>query len=181
MKKFKLLLLDTNIVIKAFELGRWQKLAERCEIWLASTIVQEAEFFTTDDGITHPIDLSADLAEKRVSGFEVPPSELSKFRASFDPSYLEKLDDGEAQSLAFLIDSQEQFLICSADKIVYRILGNLKRSEQGISLEEVLQRVGLGINLPWQFSKSFRQEWTRRGFEEGLGGLGHKTMTRGGE
>jgi hypothetical protein len=38
MKKFKLLLLDTNIVIKAFEIGLWQKLTERCEIWLAGTV-----------------------------------------------------------------------------------------------------------------------------------------------
>lgn len=28
MKKFKLLLLDANIVIKAFELGIWQELIE---------------------------------------------------------------------------------------------------------------------------------------------------------
>ena len=174
MKKFKLLLLDTNIVIKAFELGLWEKLIERCDIWLASTIVQEADFFTTADGISHRIDLSADLAENRLSPFAVPLTELSNFRASFDPSYLEKLDDGETESLAFLLDSHERYLICSADKIVFRILGNMKRSEQGISFEEVLQQIGLGTALPRQFSRVFREEWTRKGFGEGLGGIGYK-------
>jgi hypothetical protein len=177
MKKFKLLLLDANIVIKAFELGLWEKLIERCDIWLASTIVQEAEYFTTDDGIAHRIDISTDVVEKRVSDFEVPLSELSRFRESFDPSYLEKLDDGETESLAFLLHSNERFLICSADKIVFRILENLKRSEQGVSFEEVLQQIGLGTALPRQFSKVFREDWTRKGFGEGLGGIGHKERT----
>jgi len=106
--------------------------------------------------------------------FDIRPSELSAFRALFDPSYLEKLDDGETESLSFLINSPERFLISSADKIVFRILGNLKRSEQGISLEEILQGVGLGINLPRQFTKLYREEWTQKGFAEGLGGFGYK-------
>ena len=83
--------------------------------------------------------------------------------------------------MAFLIDSPEQCLICSADKIVFRVLGNLKRSDQGISLEEVLQSVGLGIDLPWQFTKRFREEWARKGFGEGLGGIGYKEKKSGGE
>jgi hypothetical protein len=161
-------------VIKAFELGLWQKLVERCEIWLAATVIQEAAFFTTEDGNPHSIDLRLDVQENRVAKFELTLSELSAFRSSFDPSYLEKLDDGETESLAFLINSSEQSLICSADKIVYRILGNLKRSQQGISLEEILQQVGLGILLPRQFTKSYRQEWTSKGFQEGLGGLGYQ-------
>lgn len=174
MKKFKLLLLDANVVIQTFTLGLWAKLIERCNVWLAATVVQEAAFFTTEDGTSHTIDLSQDLAENRVSEFELTPSELSEFRSSFDPSYLEKLDDGETESLAHLVNSTERFLICSADKIVYRILGNLKRSEQGISLEEVLLQVGLGVALPRPFTKSYRKECTARGFEEGLGGIGHK-------
>ena len=87
---------------------------------------------------------------------------------------MEKLDDGETESLAQLINSKEQYLICSADKIVFRILGNLNRSEQGISLEEILQRVGLGVALPRPFTKSYQKEYTGKGFTEGLGGIGHK-------
>ena len=103
MKKFKLLLLDTNVVIKAFELNLWQNLIERCDIWLADSVIQEAVFFTTDDGIQHSIDLSQDINENRITKFELQPSELAEFRRLFDPSYFEKLDDGETESLAFLI------------------------------------------------------------------------------
>jgi hypothetical protein len=174
MKKFKLLLLDANVVTKAFELGLWQQLIERCDIWIASTVIQEAEFFVSEDGISHPIDLKPDIVGNRISRFEVSLSELSIFRELFDPSYLEKLDDCETESLAFLLNSSEQFLICSADKIVYRILGNLKRSEQGVSLEKVLRQVSLGVCLPRQFTKSYREEWATKGLQEGLGGLGYK-------
>jgi len=174
MKKFKLLLLDANVVIQVFKLGLWARLVDRCDVWLAATVVQEAAFFTSEEGTPHTIDLSQDIAENRVSTFELTPSQLSEFKASFDPSYLEKLDDGETESLAHLINSTDRYLICSADKIVYRILGNLNRNEQGISLEEILQQVGLGVALPRPFTKSYRRECTGRGFEEGLGGIGHK-------
>jgi hypothetical protein len=69
MKKFKLLLLDANIVIKTFELGLWQKLAERCEIWLAATVIQEAAFFTTEDGNPPSIDLRPDVERNRAARF----------------------------------------------------------------------------------------------------------------
>jgi hypothetical protein len=178
MKKFKLLLLDTNIVIKAFELGLWQNLTERCDIYLAATVIQESEYYEDQDGHTHRIDLSQDIGV-RIMKFELRPSELSQFRALFDPSYLEKLDDGETESLAFLVNSSEPLLICSADKIVYRILGNLRRSEQGISLEEVLQQIGLGIPLPRQYRKEFRLACSTEGFQDGLGGIGYRGETKG--
>jgi hypothetical protein len=65
-------------------------------------------------------------------------------------------------------------IICSADKIVFRVLGNLKRSNQGISFEEVLQGIGVSKALPRQFSKVFREMWSSTGLAESLGGIGHK-------
>ena len=43
MKKLKLLLLDANVVIELFEKGIWEKVVERCEIYLAGTVVDEAQ------------------------------------------------------------------------------------------------------------------------------------------
>jgi hypothetical protein len=178
-KKFKLLLLDANVVLQLFKLGRWREFIDRCDVWLAATVVQEAEFYTDDTGNSYPINLKLDITDNRVTQFAVAPSELSAFRDSFDPSYLEKLDDGETESLAFLVNSAEQYLICSADRIVYRVLGNLKRSEQGISLEEILKDIGLGVPLPRQFTKAYRKQCTGMGFEEGLGGTGRQSKNTG--
>lgn len=174
MKRFRLLLLDANIVIELFRQGIWDRVVEVCDVHLSRMVAEiEAHFYEDEIGEKHYFDLTPDVEAGRITVFDVPVSGLQTFLASFDASYLERLDPGEAESLAFLLNSDDPYLICSADSIVYKVLGNLNRAEQGISLEEVLQRTGLGRNLAWQFTKRFREKWTRKGFEEGLGGIGH--------
>ena len=175
MKKPKLLLLDANVVIHLFELGIWTEVITRHKVHLAKTVVeQEARYYEDTSGTRHYIDLSDDIDAGRIQVFEESPSHLMAFRDSFDPSYVERLDAGETESLVHLLRETEDCRICSADKIVFRILGKLLRSEQGISLEEVLDQMGFGRPLARQYSKAYREEWTRRGFAESLGGLGRR-------
>ena len=101
---------------------------------------------------------------------------VEAFRARFDDSYLGVLDDGEAESLAYLFDAKSDFLISSADKIIYRVLGNMHRGDQGISLGERLDKIGLTASqLPPQYRREFRERWTQVGFDERLKGLGFKS------
>jgi hypothetical protein len=174
MKRFRLLLLDANIVIELFRQGIWDRVVEVCGVHLSRTVAEiEAHFYEDEDGEKQYFDLAPDAQAGRITVFDMLPSDLEEFRSCFDPSYFERLDAGEAESLAFLLNSGDPCLICSADSIVYKVLGNLDRAEQGISLEEVLQQTGLGRSLAWQFTKGFRETWTRKGFQEGLGGIGH--------
>jgi len=175
MKRFRLLLLDANIVIELFRQGIWDRLIEVCDVHLSRTVAEtEAHFYEDDAGEKQYFDLATDDEAGRITVFEVLTPDLQRFRSRFDPSYFERLDAGEAESLAFLMNSDDPYQMCSADSIVYKVLGNLDRSEQGISLEEVLQQTGLGRPLTWQFTRDFREKWTRKGFEEGLGGIGHR-------
>lgn len=89
----------------------------------------------------------------------------------FGPDILTKLDPGEAESLAILLNSNKRFIVSSADAITYRVLGALKCSDQGISLEETLQAIGLTKHLVYKFSRAFREKWSQRGFSEGVSGL----------
>jgi hypothetical protein len=172
MKKFRLLLLDANVVIQLFELGLWKRIIAHCEILLARTVAErEAQFFFDADG-QHEIDLTDDIESKRIVIVDVPPSELKGFMDQFGPLYLERLDAGEAESLAYLAACDDPCLICSGDAIVFRVLAQLGRVEQGLSLEEVLEEVGFGRTLPDQFTKRFRVHWTKRGQEERIRGLG---------
>jgi len=57
---------------------------------------------------------------------------------------------------------------------VFRVLGNLNKEEQGVSLEEVLQKIGLGRQLKHQFSKTYRENWTKKGSQESIQGTGLK-------
>jgi hypothetical protein len=171
-KKFRLLLLDANIVIESFRLGIWDSLLERCDVHLAQIVVDESLYYLDDGGARHPIGLQPSIAAGTVTVFDPPHGELAAFTAKFKPGYVEKLDDGEAASLTHLTNRSDDCLICSADAIVYRVLGNLKLSEQGLSLEEILSKVGLGRALDWKFSKAFREHWTNEGFRDGLAKIG---------
>jgi hypothetical protein len=172
MKKFKLLLLDANVVIELSRHGLWDQLVARCDIHLAQTVLDEAHFYVDDQGDRQNIDLASHISANAITVFNLTPSQMDSFREQFGPPYLEKLDPGETESLAHLLNESDKYSICSADKIVYRVLGCLSRPDQGVSLEEVLAQVGMGRKLEAQFTKAYREEWTKKGFQEGLTGLG---------
>lgn len=175
MKKFRLLLLDANVVIELFRHSIWDKLIDACDIHLSRTVAQnEAQFYIDEHGSKQYFNLEQDINEGNITVFDIIPSELIEFRSQFDSTYFERLDLGEAESLAYLINSTKNCNICSADSIVYKVLGNLNKTEQGISLEEILQKVGLTQPLSWQFTRKFREHWTQKGFMEQLGGIGRK-------
>ena len=174
MKKFKLLLLDADVVIHLFELGIWEDVIQRCDVHLAGTVIGEADHYVDAEGFHHEIDLQPYVADKRIARFDLEPKDMDVFKKRFGITYLERLDPGETESLTYLLTARGECTICSADKIVFRVLGALRRSDQALSLEEILQQIGLGRRLSRQFTRAYREEWTRKGFEDGLGGIGLK-------
>jgi len=168
------LLLDANVVIHLFKCGVWDKLISRVRLQIASTILLEAHFFLNDAGARVDFNLQTYVDAKQIDVVVASLGEVRSFLARFDPSYAEKLDPGEAESLSYLLSASVDTQICSADAIVFRVLGNLDRGEQGLSLEEVLQAVGLSRSLPQQFCRKFRTQYTSKGVEERLHGRGLK-------
>lgn len=175
MKRYQFLLLDANVIIELFSLGLWDALTERCDIHLSDIVVQEADYYEDASGAHRDIDLSSYIDGGRVRVFSHSASDLLQFKSSFDRAYLEKLDPGETESLLQLLSRKEEdLLLCSADAIVFRVLGNLKMSDKGLSLEEVLHRSGLRRKLKRQFTREFRLRWSRQGLAESLQGGGFK-------
>lgn len=149
-------------------------MVDQCDIHLSEIVARREVKF--DDANGTRIDLEAAILSIAITLFSVDAVKVEAFRARFDDSYLGVLDDGEAESLAYLFDAKSDFFISSADKIVYRVLGNLHRADQGVSLEEILNKIGLTASqLPPQYGREFRQRWTQVGFEERLKGLGLKS------
>ena len=179
MKKFRLLLLDANVVIEISRQGLWDQMTAKCEIHLAQTVLDEAQFYDDDQGGRHYIDLRPYISAESIAVFDLTPSQMDGFLARFDPVYFEKLDPGETESLAYLLDQSDECMICSADKIVYRVLGCLGRPYQGVSLDEVLGQVGLGRKLEREFTRAYKEEWTKKGFQEGLAGIGIRPPRQG--
>ena len=173
MSRLRLAILDANIVIYLHQLGIWPQVADRCEIILARTVAEHEVLFYEVDDQRHEIDLSKDIAESRVQVVDVLASEVVKFRSRFDPLYLEGLHAGETESLVYLaLNAQTDANVCSADKVVFRVLPHLGLTDRGISLEELLAKVGLGRSLPYVYSRAFREHWTRRGQQDWIGGIG---------
>jgi hypothetical protein len=167
-----LLLLDANVVIHLFAVALWDRVVALCDIHVAKTVVDEAHFFEDENSERHDFDLTDYVNAGKIRSFPLDANALENFLAQFGVEYLEKLDAGEVESQAFLCSTPGEWRFCSADKIVFRVLGNLDRSGQGISLEEILQKVGLGRNLEHPFTKAYRERWTAKGVEERLQGDG---------
>jgi hypothetical protein len=170
----KWLILDANVVIHLHEFGIWSKLVTLCDVHLPRTVVCEADFYEAE-GVKKYIELEDDIDQQRVHVFDVPVAEIKKFREQFDSFYIDGLDPGESEALAYLCQQAEKFLVSSGDAIVYRVLGRLNRRDQGVSLEEILQKVGLKQKqLPWSCSKAFREKYTKEGEIHAIQGMGLK-------
>jgi hypothetical protein len=175
MSRLKLLILDANVVIHLHEFGIWGKLIAACDVHLPGTVVNEADFYDLD-GQRQYIDLSDDIGDGRVKVFNIALDEIKAFRDRFEPLYVDGLDDGETEALAYLCASSENFMISSGDAIVYRVLDRLNRSDRGISLEEILKQVGLQRNrLPWSCTRKFRDQYTKEGEIHSVQGIGLKS------
>lgn len=164
--KFSLLVLDAGVVIKLFELGLWKHVISQCDVHLSKVVAdQEVHFHSPTDHQPHgqPIDLSGDIADSRVHVFECVLPQIVSFRQRFDQNYSQDLDPGELESLAWLFSQQNDYLICSGDAIVYRVLGATGRTEQGISLQEILDKIGHSKSLTWPYTKEFREEKSKQG------------------
>ncbi|MGE3108398.1 MAG: hypothetical protein AB7G11_03745 [Phycisphaerales bacterium] len=178
MPKSRLVLLDANVIIGLFELKLWDTLIARYEVLIAETCIGEALWYEDGDDRVD-IDLAQYVADKRVSAVTVDLSIVKAFATRFEPNYLEKLDPGELESLAHLVSMTDACQICSGDRIVYRVLGNLGKGELGISLEELLAAAGRTIKLSRMFTRAFREEATQQGFKERMQGLGAKAPKEG--
>ena len=172
-QKFQLLLVDANIVIKLHELGIWGEFIQRCSVTLTGTVAyHEVKRWADEQKIEHRINLQDDIVSGRICCEEVSLAEVAEFHRQFDPSYLDRLDPGESEILAMIWRSEKEWLAVSSDGIVFKVLGRLGRGQQGISLEEILQKIGLGRRLDGQYTKEFRGRLTQMGQEDSIRGRG---------
>ena len=162
MKKYRFLLLDAGPIIKLFELSLWDAFIARCDVTICRTVADEAKWASQDYGDLQ-IDLEAEEAKGHIHIVDVEVSTVKAFYEKFDPSYQIILHDGEKETLAFLYTSTEKWLVCAGDKAVFKTLGVMGLSEQGISLEKILADIGLGRQMDWPYTEKFRLQYTRQG------------------
>lgn len=180
MPKLKLLIFDTGVVIKLHEWRLWDQVTAKCDVYLSSIVAdRESKYHqVAGDDWDQDIDLSQAIRDGTITVFHVAPADILKFKNRFVPSYFVILDEGEAESLTYLTSQKTtDFKISSGDAIVYKVLGNLNMGEQGISLEEILQQIGLSRKIEeFQYRKDFREQMTKTGSTDRIQGRGLLTL-----
>jgi hypothetical protein len=154
----KLCLLDANIIIHLHELGLWDMMTTRFEVYVASTVRAEALFWTDETGVERPITLAAG----KFIEVSASTSESAKLKRQF-PAL--QIDAGELESLAWLLSgaADEECQVCSIDAVVFKVLGALGENSRGSSLEELLVTVGDRRRLRPQYTKAFREKYAALG------------------
>jgi hypothetical protein len=176
--KLKLLILDAGVVIKLHEWSLWEQVIAKCDVHLSSIVAGfESKYYRVDGDDCKDIDVSRAIQDGKITVFEVTPADILAFKNRFDASYYCALDDGEAESLAYLTSRPKlDWKISSGDAIVYKVLGNLNIVEQGIALEEILQQIGLSRKInDFQYTRAFREQMTKVGSTDRIQGRGWKS------
>jgi len=173
LKKSRILLLDANVVLEISRHELWKQLTKRHEIHLSQTVLDESQFYDDDAG-RHYIDLNHLIDDSLITICHASIDEVKAFRDLFEQDYFSRLDAGEAESLTILLKEEAEYLICSADAIVFKVLGNLRKPDLSISLEKVLSEAGLGRELEWPFTEDFRRKWLAAGSQDRIQDRGLK-------
>jgi hypothetical protein len=173
MKKLQFLLLDAGPIIKLFELGIWKTFIEKYEVTITRTVVEQCIYTSQSEGLEY-IDFPFEQAAEKglIKIVDVSPSEVKSFDDKFKitPKYL--MHPGEDETLAYFLKTTGDYAVCAADKVVFIILGLIGKGEQGISLEELLNAIGLGRSIEWRFTKKFREKYTAAGRMDAAQGQG---------
>jgi hypothetical protein len=175
MKNFQFLLLDAGPIIKLFELKMWDEFIKRYGVAIARSVIEDEVVFAGQGGDKEFIDQNVFVQNEQQGLIKIVDADtkiIQDFRSQFQLAYRESLHAGELETLAILSSKYPTGMVCAADGAVYRVLGLLGRTEQGISLEEVLKQIGVTRILEKKFSKEFREQYSKMGAMDAIQGRG---------
>ena len=157
-------MLDAGPIIKLFELGIWDSFIEKCNVTISKIVANQTKWASQEFEDIR-IDLEPYEQQGLIKIIDMEPAIVKSFYKKFNLQYKAEIHDGEKETLALLCKSTTNWLVCSADGAVFRVLGLLGKNDQGISLQEILQKIGLSTSekLEWKYTKEFREKWTHKG------------------
>jgi hypothetical protein len=168
--KFRLVILDANVVIKAFEGNFWNILVSHYEICLPSIVLRKEVYFFNDLKTGERIDINLERFIKQGSITELSASadDLEALVSKIDSNYLERIDAGEREALALLNSGRfDDYRFCTGDMRAIKALASLDLGSFGVSLEELLANAAMKVPLPDQsYSKKAFQRKKAEGLQE---------------
>jgi len=162
--KPNLVLLDANVIIKAYELKVWRKLTQGYNVSVPSIIVNdEVKYFRSSYGRTS-ISLSTEISDGHISELTATADEMLEMQARFGPDFVDSIDPGEAEALALLLtDKTEDYHYCSGDGLSIEALAMLNIKGRGVSMEKLLA----GIGITKRLEPHFTEDWFKQKLSNG--------------
>jgi hypothetical protein len=147
----KLLLLDADVIIDLHTLDLFGKISNAYDISLTPEVFEEARYYKKD-GAKFDINFKDVTIINNVDleSLKIVQREAKEARLVIDP--------GEAASIAYLIQTEEEITFCSCDQAAIKLLSYMELESKSISLEKTLRSSGYhGKNLyPRHFEKTFK-------------------------
>jgi hypothetical protein len=175
MKKPKLLLLDSDVVITCHEVGVWQDLKAKYDVHVTS-IVATVEAMRYKRG-NQWIDISLEQEEKSggITIVQATAPEMAEVTNLFTNSFAQGMDDGETEGLAVIKKGKlADCRFCTGDTNAIQAVGMLALGGQSISLEDVLSLAGIKIpsphKLPPHLTERSREAHVRTGAARRISG-----------
>lgn len=148
--KSRLVILDANVIIKAFAGGFWTTLSSQYDVHITSIVLHnEVYFYIDDNGQRVSIDLNGDIASGNLKELTATPDEIAALIEKVNPNFMDRIDDGEQEALALLLTGRfDEYRYCTGDTRAIKALSSLNLGSLGISLEELLTSIGQKTKLP---------------------------------
>jgi hypothetical protein len=171
LKIKKKILLDANAIIDLHKYSLWKQVIHACSAAITPIIKREVRFYIDGQGRKQQIDLHMDIQAKKIEEIVVSIEEFSSLEAILNNFFLQSIDAGEREVIAFLYHSQrkDEFLFCTADMLAIKCLGVLGLRYQGLSLQELFTKLHISINhLPSRYIQAHSKEVFERMLIEGF-------------
>ncbi|MBI4404305.1 MAG: hypothetical protein HY537_09105 [Deltaproteobacteria bacterium] len=148
--KSRLVILDANIVIAAFRGGFWKSIIAQYQVNIPSIVLhQEVYHYVDENEQKVPIDLVQYIAAGKIQEISAKPQEIAYLEEKVNPNFLDRIDDGEKEAIALLLTGNfDEHRYCTADTRAIKALASLNLGAFGVSLEELLSKIGEAKKLP---------------------------------
>jgi len=148
----RLLLLDADVVIDLHSLNLFDKIRKSYHLHVTRKVLEEAKYYKTGrDRI--PIEISQKVTI--VENVDVDSLRLVQEEAREAGLCV---DQGEATSIAYLLQSEGDIIICLCDKAAIKLISYMELEHRSTSLQNALQNAGHHSKLyPRHLESNFKQ------------------------
>ena len=155
----KLLLLDADIIMDLHTLDLFEKVRNVYDIYITKTVLDEAKYFKKDGerfeiNLTNEVNIIEDINIEN----------LNRVHENAKDAMLQ-MDLGEATSIAYLIETDEDIKFCTCDKAAITLVSFMNLDEKCISLENAFLEVGQNRTLYPRHWDSYLKESVSKGKE----------------